>query len=827
MQIGLVLLLSLAAAAHTVLGGIIYKDAPRNLLNRLCLGFAIVAAFWCVAVLMVTVQQEYAGALFWIRVSHAVAAITPWFIVAFAYCFSHPEKYPYRGVFFLLLCTLAMALFSMTPAVIKDVMMLPGAKVKVQGAYFPLYILFFTGLLLFSLYHISRRLSLSRGLVRYQIRYFFGGTYLSFFLGSLLNLLLPGLGLSTELLQGLGPVFSLFSTLSIGYAIVRYRLMDINIALRKVLAYMLSMALLISFYILLFSTVNNYFSNWKENPAFYFIVLIILAVTFQPLKEGVRRLVDRYFYRAYHYFDSLQDIGKTMVSILQQDDLTTFLVHKVVDTIYLQGAVLYLRENGDFFHAAAQKFAGASSLKGCEHLPANNPLFAYLEEKGEIFLETDLKGVAHPEKRELLAKEMKNLQAGAVVPLIVENRLEGVFSLGFKISGEPYSQQDVGLLAALAPQVAVALKNAQLYQDVWEIKSYLENILENMGNGLIAVDSRGFITTFNSAAEKITGLPVREALHQKADLVLETPLAHLLLQTLTGCREKNEAELKVLVGEQLRFLSCHAVQVVMQKERKKGAILVLSDITRIKQLEKEKNQSQRLVSLGELAAGMAHEIKNPLASIQTFAELLPEKYDDHEFRYSFSRIVKGEVIRINELVMKLLHFTNNPRPFYTEVDLKALLEEILGLLSPQLTAHKIGLSRFYGQGLPLLKADRDQLKQALLNICLNGVQAMPTGGVLQVQVLPPAAKETFPGEAGFVSTDKEISIRIRDTGTGISAQQKERVFDPFFTTKSNGVGIGLSISHKIITAHGGTVRFQSDPEGTVFDIFLPVTGATV
>ena len=132
------------------------------------------------------------------------------------------------------------------------------------------------------------------------------------------------MGLSAELPRGLGPVFSLLSTLSISYAIVRYRLMDINMALRKILVYMLSIALLIGIYILLFLMTNKYFAAWREKPVFYFILLILSAVFFQPLKEMVRRLVDRYFYQVYHYFDTLQDIGKAMVSILQRDDLIAF-----------------------------------------------------------------------------------------------------------------------------------------------------------------------------------------------------------------------------------------------------------------------------------------------------------------------------------------------------------------------------------------------------------------------------------------------------------------------------------------------------------------------
>lgn len=825
MQIGLVLLLALTAAVHLVLGGIIYKEEPRSLLNRLCLGFGINASFWSIAVLMVTVQQGYAEALFWIRISHAVAATTPWFAYALVHCFAGGKKYPSKKVFFLLGGVLALALLSLTPAVIKDVILLPGAKVKVYGPLFPLYALFFTGFPLFSLYNLLRQLRLSRGLVRLQIRYFFGGILLSFILGISLNLFLPLMGLSAELPRGLGPVCSLISTLSISYAIVRYRLLDINLALRKILVYVFSLALLSGVCVLLFFFMKKYFTVWSAVPAFYFTTFILLVIVFQPLKEMIQRLVDHYFFRgAYHYFDTLKDIGKAMVSILQRDDLLVFLVHKVVETIYLQSAVLYLRGKGGFFRAAAQKYAGPpySLAQSGGQLAGENPLLAYLEEKGEVLLKTDLKGIAPQEKRELLLAEMKRLQAGAVVPLVVENRLEGVLALGYKLSGEPYSQQDVGLLVALASQVTVALKNAQLYQEVWEVKRYLENILKNMGNGLIAVDACGQITTFNSAAERLTGIGAEEALGRQMEAVLSPHLCRPLWQVLQGGGGKCEEELEIFAGGLQRFLY---VQAAAREEEKCGAILVLSDITRIKELEKEKNQTQRLVSLGALAAGMAHEIKNPLVSIQTFAELLPEKYDDPEFRCNFSRIVQGEIKRINKLIMELLHFTRSPRPVFTEVESKVLVKEIVDLLTPQLNAQKIQFYQHYGRDLPPLKADWDQLKQALLNICLNGVQAMPGGGELRVEVLPPVVEETFSGISSSAAAEQTVTIRIQDTGTGISFQQKERVFDPFFTTKSDGVGIGLSISHKIITEHGGTLHFHSDRQGTVFEICLPAASS--
>lgn len=242
---------------------------------------------------------------------------------------------------------------------------------------------------------------------------------------------------------------------------------------------------------------------------------------------------------------------------------------------------------------------------------------------------------------------------------------------------------------------------------------------------------------------------------------------------------------------------------------------------RIKELEKKNQQTQRFAGLGALVAGMVHEIKNPLVSIQTFAELLPEKYDDPEFRHKFSCIVLKEIERINQLIMELMRCTRNPRPIFSEVEVKVLVEEIAALLSHQLNAQRVRLCRSYSRDLPSLKADKNQLKQALLNICLNGMQAMPGGGKLWVEALSPAAQEKSLKIPGPAVAERRVIIRIRDTGTGIDSRQKERIFEPFFTTKGEGMGIGLNISRRIIAAHGGSLHFQSGRWGTVFEICLP------
>lgn len=732
--------------------------------------------------------------------------------------------YPYRKVLLIFLLSLILAGMSLTPLIIENVALPLEEKNLVYGPLFPLYSLFFAGMTVLVFFRLFRQLRLSRGLVRYQLRFFIGGILAALVMGSLANLFLPFIGAMAIDLRSLGPLSTIVMIGSISYAIVKYRLMDIRLALGKVASYVLAIVIVTTIGIsplLLFEQ-----SLGLDSGSFYLhymvFLIIIMAILFQPLRIKCQSVVDRYYYRgAYDYFDTLIKSNRAMASILHRDELLRFIVNRVVETVYLTGAVFFLKGPDGAFRAVAERHLQEYPAAGSENgtVVPGDALLAHLERQGEVLLFTDLRGLRPREEGERLEAQMAELRAEAAIPIIMEGRLEGVFFLGAKMSGELYSSEDVKLLSTLAFQLTVSLKNAQLYQEVLVIKSYLENVLENMGNGLIAVDSQGRITTFNSAAERLTGRRSRSVLGNKPEETLDPGLARFLRRTLQRGLGASEVEVELVVDGQTRFLCYSTALIELPETRERGAILVLSDVTRIKELEKEKGQIERLAALGEVAAGIAHEIKNPLVSIKTFAELLPEKYDDPEFRHSFSRIASLEIERINNLVSELLTFSRTQLSC-EEVNVPALLDEIILLLSPQLGAQKIQLQKRYDAESLLVWADRNQLKQAILNVCLNSVQAMPNGGKLKLGV-----SAVFAPGAQMIGADSsggKIRVVVEDTGVGISVQEEDRIFDPFFTTKSEGMGIGLSISHKVITEHGGTIQFRSGVgKGTVFEISLP------
>ncbi len=255
-----------------------------------------------------------------------------------------------------------------------------------------------------------------------------------------------------------------------------------------------------------------------------------------------------------------------------------------------------------------------------------------------------------------------------------------------------------------------------------------------------------------------------------------------------------------------------------------GALVVLTDITALKRLELQIRRSDRLASLGTLSAGMAHEIKNPLVSIKTFAQLLPERYQDSDFRETFSNLIGHEIDRIDSLVNQLLRFARPAKPLLKPMHVHDVLEKSLMLVGHRLYQKEIKLSRSWNADVDTIRADADQMEQVFLNFFLNAMDAMKQGGELTVttEIVPATEWATAPngtnGHRGEI-----LRVSVRDNGEGIKSEDIAHVFDPFFTTKDYGTGLGLSVVHGIIQEHGGQIEVESElAKGTAFHILLPL-----
>jgi PAS domain S-box-containing protein len=336
-----------------------------------------------------------------------------------------------------------------------------------------------------------------------------------------------------------------------------------------------------------------------------------------------------------------------------------------------------------------------------------------------------------------------------------------------------------------------------------------------MVTGVITVDVNGRVVTFNSMAERIIGMKIEDVVG-RSFLDVFSPKGEIV-KVIEGtlrdrCFENYETDI-LSRDKGLIPVSIYSTVLIDALEKKIGVLLSIIDLTEIKKLENKVRQADKLGALGTMAAGMAHEIKNPLSSLKVFSQLLPQRYQDEEFRKKFMEIIPREITRIDRIVESLLGFTRATSPQLGKVHIEELVEEHLKYYDDQAKKSGVTIIKEYAQ-LHEIDGDKAQLSQVISNLVLNAIQAMPEGGELKVKI-----------EEGRKVEDvlQEITITVSDTGHGIKEETLKKMFDPFFTTKYGGTGLGLTISHSIVEGHRGTIEVKSEVgKGTTFKVTLPV-----
>jgi PAS domain S-box-containing protein len=332
---------------------------------------------------------------------------------------------------------------------------------------------------------------------------------------------------------------------------------------------------------------------------------------------------------------------------------------------------------------------------------------------------------------DLVAAEMEQLKIAVALGIFSRQHLAGVMLLGPRVSGRIYGAVEQNALQVLCGQLAVAIDNAQLFTEVENARIYNETLLENLTTGVIAAGSDERVTVFNNEAGQITGLDPRDIIDHSLDN-LPKALREILCETLrTGDRQEN-GEVVLPLGDHYAVVRASSSIFHGQEGEMLGALVVLTDITALKRLELQIRRSDRLASLGTLSAGMAHEIKNPLVSIKTFAQLLPERYQDSDFRDTFSNLIGHEIDRIDSLVNQLLRFARPAKPVLKPMHVHDVLEKSLQLVGHRLYQKEIKLTRSWQADVDTIRADADQLEQVFLNFFLNAMDAMKHGGELNV-----------------------------------------------------------------------------------------------
>jgi two-component system, NtrC family, nitrogen regulation sensor histidine kinase GlnL len=351
---------------------------------------------------------------------------------------------------------------------------------------------------------------------------------------------------------------------------------------------------------------------------------------------------------------------------------------------------------------------------------------------------------------------------------------------------------------------------------------YYATVIDSVGDGVIVVGSNGVITLCNPAAEEITGFSQKQAqgTEFKSLFSLETTLVEMLGKTMrTGITISDHENVVVRTTGRITPVAVTCCPLVEGNGENIGAILTLKDITYIRELEAAVRQADRLSTLGTLAAGLAHEVKNPLGGIKGAAQLLEREFEPESEMLEYTRVMIRETDRIDLIIRELLELASPRTLKLAPVNLHWILGDILLLQKQAAAGREIAFTQYFDPSIPDIMADEEMLTRLFLNLICNAIDAMGNDGRLTVSSRILSDYRMTQNQRN----SRMIAIEVSDDGPGIPPEDLENIWTPFFSTKSGGTGLGLTICHKIVSEHRGMIKAESDSgHGTKFTVLLPL-----
>ncbi len=671
----------------------------KSKLHRLLLFFNIVVAFWGYGLFLVGIANTEQEAIFGWKIAHLGGFFigTLFYHIVCVFCGIQRRRLIYfaylQAFIFNLLSFSTKHLFSKTRFVF-EIYYNDVTPLLVLG------IMSYLFLVILSYYELIRFLKTTRGFKRTQTLYIIFGFMIGFVGGT--STFLPEFRI--DILYPFGNLGITLYCLIVSYSILRYRLMDIHVVFKKSMVYSLSAGILTSFFVVIVIFMTKFLSNMAGMNSFTITVIaaITIAILFNPLKNRVQRLIDRFFYkRTYDYYETVSRISRNLASMFDVNEVFKFIGDTISEVLGLKNIYLLAALPGGVYEVVYHKSQKAKSKKFKAEskndekvMKMNNysGIVKFCKRSEDILIKDELPAFEEkfgPEIVDKIKGELNPFHGEAVVPVFVDGKLSLLMILGEKLSGDMFTSEDVNLFTTISNQTAIAIKNAGLYKD--------------------------------------------------------------------------------------------------------------------------KVDSDRLASIGMMSATFAHEIRNPLTSLKTFAQLMPEKYKDAEFRDTFSKIVEGEIEKIDGLICDLLDFSTEKKSArMNNFNLVTLVDETLDYVKGKLGFEKsnIAIEKDYKKNEIHMSGDATKLKQAFVNVITNGCQAMNGNGILTVEIN---------------QNSRNVDVKIKDIGNGIHPDDILKIFDPFITTKEKGVGLGLAISKRIIEDHNGKITVRSElSKGSTFTISLPV-----
>jgi len=667
------------------------------------------------------------------------------------------------------------------------------------------------------IFNLSYRRSRS-GVLRQQLKWLTGGTLAGSLPFTVFYILPYTFDASMKPWMQFSALSLVLIPLCFGYAIIRYRLMDVDIIFKRGLAYTAATAAVAAVYFGLVALIAEIFHQQTTGSVGGIIAIVVAAFLFQPFREGIQARLDRFFYRdRLDYRRTLIEFGRTLTNEVRLEPMLGSVMDRVSQTLLVDRLAIFVEDaqNPGEMRLARSMGVRLSEKLDLSFLKSERPELA----NQTIFFES---ARSVTDFTETARHTIAQVDLNYFIPCRIRERTVAFLGLGKTVDGDFLSSDDVELVQTIAGYLAIALDNSQLYTsleqkafEVARLKDFSENIVESLNVGVLAVDLYGTVEAWNSRMEQLFHVSRTDAVSQQLDGLLPAELVQEIsargdTEQVTGIYKQ-----RLLHQGQAMVVNVSITPLVSKSGERIGRLLLFDDVTQRERMEEQMSQTEKLTSLGLLAAGVAHEVNTPLAVISSYIQMLAKQMPEGDPRQSIIEKIVKQTFRASEIVNNLLNFSRTGPSALADIDVNRVVEETLSLVAHPLKTSQIQVVKHLSEGLPPVRGSANKLQQVFLNLFLNARDAMPTGGVLEVKT---------------AAHNGSVEIEVADTGNGIPRDHIHKIFDPFFTTKpgGRGTGLGLSVSYGIIKEHAGKIDVRSTPgRGTSFHLEFPAVRKAV
>ena len=708
--LNLITALVLTSLTTLLLGIFVYLIKRTSRIGTIFLFYSFSISWWSFFQILHVTSSDRSNALMWARIMEAGAFFIPALFVHFVDLLLE-LKIKKVILTWLYVLSFAIATLCITPAMIADAAPKLYFKfIMVPGPLYPLALLFFLSCVGYGNYALYKAYSTAWGARRNQLRYLLGSSLIGY-MGGGANFFLA-YGINIPFLNPFGTYAIPLYVAATSYAIVKYRLMDISVAMEKGLNYLIFVTIVfVPSYAVLLIAQKSYFGtiSYPFSLVVFLLFALMLLGTYKFKSEAQVAIARLFFRERYDTYETLSKFSKALATILDLKTLIEEIERTLVAVLGIETVTLYLFDKERGVYRPVTTFGTSPETRDITRLTADDKLPRHLAASQTILVREEMEHFLGTKEMPPLIDALRRAKADVCIPFVNKNVLIGFCVLGHRATRQMYSDQDLSLLTMLAQAAAIALDNAMLYEELKRSQSLVR-------------------------------------------------------------------------------------------------------------------RTDRLRSLETIAGGFAHEVRNPLTSIKTFIQLTPERKDDPEFIGHFSTVVAEDVARIERLIQEILDYARYMQPKFQEEDVNVIVESCMYFIRIKADSKAVLLNKDLVPDLPPVLLDRQQIKQVLLNLFINAVEAMGDHGgelIVRTHRLSKAADDTW------------VQIEVTDTGCGISPADLEHIFDPFYTTKHEskereGTGLGLTIVHQIVQEHGGHIEVKSEiGRGTTFLLNLPAVHARV